>query len=155
MMLSTGRHVRPVRVWVSFSSKERGPFFVPQGPRNLFGGPSSCRRLLLPTFVSASALGLPIWLLALAVLALLAVLLLAAFIGCLAVRRADRKDLSQVLLGLSHVISSMCGLLPWGRPSSPPPLSATESGSAPSTSTVVVMQANGARNLVAGERVDG
>jgi hypothetical protein len=81
---------------------------------------------------------------ALAVLVLLAVPGLVAFMAWLITRRAAPDDLPQVLLGLSHVISAFCGLLPWGKPSVPPaPLQPIVPDPEPSTlpaQTLVVMQ---------------
>ncbi|WP_030815952.1 hypothetical protein [Streptomyces sp. NRRL S-337] len=75
----------------------------------------------MPT-LPATLLGAPVWLVMLAVFVLVAVPGLVAFLGWLIARRAAPADLPQVLLGLSHVISAFCGLLPWGKPSVPPAL---------------------------------
>lgn len=91
----------------------------------------------------AALLGAPIWLVVLAVFVLVAVPCLVVLMGWLIVRRAASSDLPQVLLGLSHVISAFCGLLPWGKPSLPaeplqPDVPAHEAGAgAPQTLVVV------------------
>jgi hypothetical protein len=91
-------------------------------------------------------LGAPIWLVTLAVFVLVAVPSLVAFMGWLIARRAAPADLPQVLLGLSHVISAFCGLLPWGKPSvSPSPLQPVVPDPEPSTvapQTLVVMRSD-------------
>ncbi|MFF2864705.1 hypothetical protein ACFVSX_33080 [Streptomyces rubiginosohelvolus] len=66
--------------------------------------------------------GVPVSLALCAVAVLLAMLLLVAVMGWAVLRRADRADLPAALLGLAHVISALCGLLPWGRPTPPPAL---------------------------------
>ncbi|AVH54623.1 MULTISPECIES: hypothetical protein [Streptomyces] len=58
----------------------------------------------------------------LAALVLVALLGIVVCIAWLIARRTPSADLPQVLLGLSHVISALCGLLPWGKPSAPPAL---------------------------------
>lgn len=74
------------------------------------------------TFLSSAAFDIPVWLAACGLAALLCVLVLVGILIVLTLRRADQRDLPQVLLGLSHVVSSLCGLLPWGRPTPPPGL---------------------------------
>jgi hypothetical protein len=97
----------------------------------------------LPT-LPAALWGAPFWFVALAVLVLLAVSGLVAFMAWLITRRAAPDDLPQVLLGLSHVISAFCGLLPWGKPSIPSaPLQPVVPDPEPSTlpaQTLVVMR---------------
>ncbi|MFF8572728.1 hypothetical protein ACF07F_24980 [Streptomyces sp. NPDC015237] len=58
----------------------------------------------------------------LAAVVLVPILLLVAAVAWVALRRVDRADLPVALLGLAHVISALCGLLPWGRPTPPPAL---------------------------------
>ncbi|WP_406165074.1 hypothetical protein OIE52_00450 [Streptomyces canus] len=91
---------------------------------------------------------------ALAVLVLLAVPGLVALMAWLITRRAAPDDLPQVLLGLSHVISAFCGLLPWGKPSVPPappqPIVPDHEPSTLPAQTLVVM-----RNDVALQPGDG
>ncbi|MEU9959822.1 hypothetical protein [Streptomyces sp. NPDC050982] len=61
--------------------------------------------------------------LALCVVAVLvAMLLFVAVVAWSVLRRVDRVDIPVALLGLAHVISALCGLLPWGKPTSPPAL---------------------------------
>lgn len=97
----------------------------------------------MPT-LPAALWGAPFWFVALAVLVLLAVPCLVAFMSWLITRRAAPDDLPQVLFGLSHVISAFCGLLPWGKPSVPPaPLQPVVPDPEPSTlpaQTLVVMR---------------
>lgn len=76
----------------------------------------------LSALTPGAAFGVPFGLAMLAVIALFAVLLVVAYLASVVVRQADRADLPAVLLGLSHVISSLSGLLPWGRPTSLPGL---------------------------------
>ncbi|MEU8836948.1 hypothetical protein [Streptomyces sp900116325] len=86
-----------------------------------------------------AAFGMPGWLAALAALALLAILALVAGLARSVLRRTDQADLPEVLLGLSHVVSSLCGLLPWGRPYSAPALSKPPEPTL--TPTVVLLRA--------------
>ncbi|MBB1252545.1 hypothetical protein H3146_04035 [Streptomyces sp. OF3] len=63
---------------------------------------------------------------------LVAMLLLVAAVAWSVLRRVDRVDLPVALLGLAHVISALCGLLPWGKPTPPPALPQARDG-APNT----------------------
>lgn len=74
------------------------------------------------TFAPGAALGVPVWLAVCALVALFCILALVGFFAVMVLRRAEARDLPQALLGLSHVISAMCGLLPWGKPTPPPAL---------------------------------
>ncbi|MGW0694959.1 hypothetical protein [Streptomyces sp. NPDC002738] len=85
---------------------------------------------------------MPVWLAALAALVLLAILALVAGLARSVLRRTDQADLPEVLLGLSHVVSSLCGLLPWGRPYSAPAL--TKPPKPALTPTVVLLRAESA-----------
>ncbi|AZP14749.1 hypothetical protein EJC51_47230 [Streptomyces aquilus] len=85
---------------------------------------------------------MPIWLAVLAALLLVALLGMVVCMAWLIARRTPSADLPQVLLGLSHVISALCGLLPWGKPSAPlalqtPPVVEQEPAAVP---TVVVVR---------------
>ncbi|MGW4759348.1 hypothetical protein [Streptomyces chartreusis] len=97
----------------------------------------------MPT-LPAALWGAPFWFVALAVLVLVAVPGLVAFMGWMITRRATPNNLPQVLLGLSHVISAFCGLLPWGKPSvAPAPLQPVVPDPEPATvptQTLVVMR---------------
>ncbi|MFF9638702.1 hypothetical protein ACF1D2_29490 [Streptomyces bacillaris] len=73
-------------------------------------------------FAPGAALGVPVWLAVCALVALFCMLALVGFFAVVILRRADARHLPQALLGLSHVISAMCGLLPWGKPTPPPAL---------------------------------
>ncbi|GHI25538.1 hypothetical protein Shyd_69090 [Streptomyces hydrogenans] len=76
----------------------------------------------MTNFAPGAVLGVPVWL---AVCATRRAVLHPGPRGLLrgtVLRRADQRDLPQALLGLSHVISAMCGLLPWGKPTPPPAL---------------------------------
>ncbi|MGW1354859.1 hypothetical protein ACWCQE_37195 [Streptomyces sp. NPDC002409] len=76
----------------------------------------------MTTFVPGAVLGVPMWLAVCALVALCCILALVGLFAVMTLRRANERDLPQALLGLSHVISAMCGLLPWGRPTPPPAL---------------------------------
>ncbi|MGA4960323.1 hypothetical protein [Streptomyces lavendulocolor] len=96
------------------------------------------------TVLSASPLGamlgVPVWLALCGVIALTSVLMLVAVLAWVALRRTSQTDLPQVLLGLSHVISSLCGLLPWGKPVPPPALPApADGGVEPAVPSTVVL----------------
>ncbi|MFH8620156.1 hypothetical protein ACH4E8_34450 [Streptomyces sp. NPDC017979] len=86
-----------------------------------------------------SVAGVPVWLAAFALVALLCILAVVSVLIVLILRRADGRDLPQVLLGLSHVISSLCGLLPWGKPVSPPALPQAPSPEADAADPSVVL----------------
>ncbi|MGW3123594.1 hypothetical protein ACWDBW_41910 [Streptomyces sp. NPDC001107] len=101
----------------------------------------------MPT-LPATLLGAPTWLVMLAVFVLVVVPGLVAFMGWLIARRATPADLPQVLLGLSHVISASCGLLPWGKPSLPAAL-LKPGGSDPEPSTAPPQTLVVTRNEVA------
>ncbi|WP_329375583.1 hypothetical protein [Streptomyces sp. NBC_01483] len=71
---------------------------------------------------------------------MVAILLLIAAVAWVSLRRVDRADLPVVLLGLAHVISALCGLLPWGRPTPPPALPRQSTGEMePTASSAVVL----------------
>lgn len=74
-------------------------------------------------FVPGAA-GVPVWLAMCALGALACTLALVGIFAVLILRKADERDFPQVLLGLSHVISALCGMLPWGKPIPPPALPA-------------------------------
>jgi hypothetical protein len=85
--------------------------------------------------------GVPVSLALCAAAVLVAVLLLIAAVAWGVLRRVERSDLPVALLGLAHVISALCGLLPWGRPSPPPALpqpSAGETGPEAASTVVLV-----------------
>ncbi|MET9347692.1 hypothetical protein [Streptomyces termitum] len=88
-------------------------------------------------------LGVPVWLAVCALAALFCILVLVGFFAAMILRRVNERDIPEALLGLSHVISSMCGLLPWGKPTPPPalpekPATEAEPSAAP---TVVLVRA--------------
>ncbi|MET9388092.1 hypothetical protein ABZY09_45720 [Streptomyces sp. NPDC002928] len=87
--------------------------------------------------LGSAAFGVPIWLAVLGTAVLAAIVLLCAGVAVVALNRTERADVAQTLLGLSHVISALCGLLPWGRPSSPPPLPARSAPDGPAAEPVV------------------
>lgn len=98
-----------------------------------------------------SFFGVPVSLAVCAATVLVAILLLVAVLvwGCL--RRVDQRDLPVVLLGLAHVISALCGLLPWGRPTPPPALpqqSSDRTDSSAAESTVVLVRAEPSESVV-------
>lgn len=101
------------------------------------------------TFLSSAAFDMPVWLAACGLAALLAVLVLVGTLMVLTLRRADQRDLPQVLLGLSHVVSSLCGLLPWGRPTPPPGLPEVQPSpepGRPAMPSLILMQAEPAES---------
>jgi hypothetical protein len=107
--------------------EERGPFLLcaVTGPRKspgafvVLGGHSLTT---LSVVVGAAVSELPIWLAVLGAVAVMAIVVLCAGVAVAALNRAERADVAETLLGLSYVISALSGLLPWGRPSSPPAL---------------------------------
>ncbi|MFH9800455.1 hypothetical protein [Streptomyces virginiae] len=66
--------------------------------------------------------GIPLWLGCLALVALGGVVVCTALLGLYAVRRSAQADLPNVLLGISHIAAALSGMLPWGRPATPPAL---------------------------------
>jgi hypothetical protein len=95
---------------------------------------------LLFALSSSTVFGVPASLALLAAVVLVPILLLVAAMAWVALRRVDGDDLPAVLLGLAHVISALCGLLPWGRPTPPPALPHPPAGQAePSASPTVVL----------------
>ncbi|WP_405429671.1 hypothetical protein [Streptomyces anulatus] len=76
---------------------------------------------MMIAFAPAAA-GVPVWLAVCALVALSCMIALVGVFAVLILRRADQRDFPEVLLGLSHVISALCGLLPWGKPTPPPAL---------------------------------
>ncbi|MFG3552498.1 hypothetical protein [Streptomyces sp. NPDC047725] len=77
---------------------------------------------MLSALSPSTVFGVPGSLALLAAVVLVPILLLVAAVAWFALRRVDRADLPVALLGLAHVISALCGLLPWGRPTPPPAL---------------------------------
>ncbi|MFC9620065.1 hypothetical protein ACFTXM_08730 [Streptomyces sp. NPDC056930] len=104
---------------------------------------------MMIAFVPGAA-GVPVWLAMCAVVALVCMLGLVGIFAVLILRKADERDFPQVLLGLSHVISALCGMLPWGTPAPPPAL--PEQSAVPeqshSTSSVVLVRAEPAAPVV-------
>lgn len=94
--------------------------------------------------------GVPVSLAFCAAAVLVAILLLVAVMAWASLRRVDQRDLPVVLLGLAHVISALCGLLPWGRPTPPPALPQQSSGGTDSTAepTVVLVHAEPSESAV-------
>jgi Na+/proline symporter len=72
--------------------------------------------------VSAGFVGIPLWLGCLALVAFGATVISVVLMGLYAMRRSAQADLPNVLLGISHVTAAFSGMLPWGRPATPPPL---------------------------------
>lgn len=64
----------------------------------------------------------PVSLAVCAAVVLVAMLLLIAVVSWAVLRRANRSEVPETLLGLAHMISALCGLLPWGKPTPPPAL---------------------------------
>ncbi|MFD8005225.1 hypothetical protein [Streptomyces mirabilis] len=98
---------------------------------------------MLSALSPGTVFGAPVSLALCAAAVLVVILLLVAAVAWIALRRADRADLPVVLLGLAHVISALCGLLPWGRPAQPPALPQRSTGEPepPAGPTVVLMRA--------------
>ncbi len=97
-----------------------------------------------------AAAGVPVWLAVCALGALFGMMTLVGVFAVLILRRADERDLPQVLLGLSHVISALCGLLPWGKPTPPPALPEQRAADPepPVTSAVVLVRTEPAAPVV-------
>ncbi|MFJ4343326.1 hypothetical protein [Streptomyces sp. NPDC088915] len=95
-------------------------------------------------------LDVPVWLAVCALAALLCILFLLGTFAVMTLRRADERDIPEALLGLSHVISAMCGLLPWGKPTPPPalPEKVTSEAEPPATPTVVLVREQPAAPVV-------
>ncbi|WP_333749502.1 hypothetical protein [Streptomyces sp. IBSBF 2394] len=94
---------------------------------------------------------MPVSLAVCAAAVLVVMVLLVTVVAWIVLHRADRADFPAVLLGLAHVISALCGLLPWGKPTPPPALpqahlnsQETEPLAAP---TVIVVREEGAASL--------
>lgn len=98
----------------------------------------------------------PITLALCAAAVLVAVLLLVASVAWVTLRRVDRVDLPTALLGLAHVISALCGLLPWGRPTPPPalPQRSPEDAGPPAEPVVVLMRTEPAAGSAPARRMD-
>jgi hypothetical protein len=96
---------------------------------------------LLSALSPSTVFGVPGSLALLAAVVLVPILLLVAAVAWVALRRVDRADLPVALLGLAHVISALCGLLPWGRPTPPPalPQPAAHNPEPPASSPTVVL----------------
>ncbi|MFJ9411390.1 resistance to Congo red protein [Streptomyces sp. NPDC101393] len=77
---------------------------------------------MLSSPVFGTVFGVPVSLALCAVAVLVAILLLVMVVTWVALRRVEQGDLPSALLGLAHIISALCGLLPWGRPTPPPAL---------------------------------
>ncbi|MFI8265563.1 hypothetical protein [Streptomyces sp. NPDC085665] len=86
--------------------------------------------------VSAGFIGIPLWLGCLALAAFGATVVSVVLLGVYAMRRSAQSDLPNVLLGISHMTAAFSGMLPWGRPSTPPPLPEPPAGPAPAESFV-------------------
>ncbi|WP_405483229.1 hypothetical protein [Streptomyces anulatus] len=98
-----------------------------------------------------AAAGVPVWLAVCALGALFGMMALVGVFAVLILRRADERDFPQVLLGLSHVISALCGMLPWGKPTPPPALpeqAAPGTEPAPPATSVVLVRAEPAAGPV-------
>lgn len=77
---------------------------------------------MLSALTPGAVFGVPVSLAICAAVVLVAMLLLVAVVSWVVLRRVDRADVPVALLGLAHVVSALCGLLPWGKPSPPPAL---------------------------------
>lgn len=113
---------------------------APAGALFMSGGP--LHSLSAPGLTGA-ILGAPLWLAALCAAVLFAAFVLVACLAWLVLRRTEGTELPQVLLALSHVISALCGLLPWGHPVPPPALpgpSAPQEDADAATTVVVLPQ---------------
>ena len=103
-----------------------------------------------PALLSAPSLGMvfgmPVSLAVCAAAVLVTILLLIAAVAWVVLRRVETADLPVALLGLAHVISALCGLLPWGKPTPPAPLPQSPAGQTePTAATVVLVRAEPAR----------
>ncbi|GGN40839.1 hypothetical protein [Streptomyces fuscichromogenes] len=98
---------------------------------------------MLSALSPGTVFGVPVSLALAAAAVLVSILLLIGIVAWVALRRVNRADLPVVLLGLAHVISALCGLLPWGRPTPPPALPQQSAGETEPVagSTVVLMRA--------------
>ncbi|MEU0853520.1 hypothetical protein ABZ387_37270 [Streptomyces flaveolus] len=96
---------------------------------------------MLSALSPGTAFGVPGSLALLAAAVLLPFLLLVAVVAWLALRRVDQAGRPATLLGLAHVISALCGLLPWGRPTPPPalPHQTTEDPEPPAAGPTVIL----------------
>ncbi|WP_329182798.1 hypothetical protein [Actinacidiphila glaucinigra] len=105
--------------------------------------------------LSAPALGtvfgVPLSLALCAAAVLVAMLVLVAVVALCTLRRVEQADLPAALLGLAHVISALCGLLPWGKPVPPPGLPSAPTVDAPpeGVPTVVLVQGETAEGTIA------
>ncbi|MGV9619041.1 hypothetical protein [Streptomyces tendae] len=90
----------------------------------------------------STAFGVPGSLALLAAAVLVPILALVTVIAWLALRRVDQAQMPVALLGLAHVISALCGLLPWGRPTPPPalPQQSAEDPGPPARPTVILVR---------------
>ncbi|MER5386378.1 hypothetical protein ABT040_40125 [Streptomyces sp. NPDC002688] len=77
---------------------------------------------MLSAPLPGTVFGVPVSLALCAAAVLVAILLLVMVVAWVALRRVEQAELPVALLGLAHVISALCGLLPWGRPAPPPAL---------------------------------
>ncbi|MFD9081721.1 hypothetical protein [Streptomyces erythrochromogenes] len=71
---------------------------------------------------SAGLFGIPLWLGCLALMAFGAAMISVVLLGLYAMRRSAQADLPNILLGISHLAAALSGMLPWGRPATPPAL---------------------------------
>jgi hypothetical protein len=106
---------------------------------------------LLSSPVFGTVFGVPVSLALCAAAVLVAILLLVMLVAWIALRRVEQADLPVALLGLAHVISALCGLLPWGRPTPPPALPQSPIGDAQSAArpTVLLLREDTADGTVA------
>ncbi|WP_369228778.1 hypothetical protein [Streptomyces sp. R21] len=98
----------------------------------------------------ADLFGVPVWMALCVVAVLVAMLSLVAIVAWCVIRRVDLADLPAALLGLAHVISALCGFLPWGKPTPPPALPQTQEGGPDQEKPTVVLiqgEADGAKPL--------
>ncbi|MFE7214545.1 hypothetical protein ACFU93_32305 [Streptomyces sp. NPDC057611] len=99
---------------------------------------------MLSALVPGAVSGVPVSLALCVAAVLVAMVLLVAVVAWCVLRRVDRADLPATLLGLAHVISALCGLLPWGKPTPPPALPQPRDGESdtepPAVPAVLVVQ---------------
>lgn len=77
---------------------------------------------MLSALTPSVVLGVPLWLAVCGAAVLTVMLLLVAVVSWAVLRRVDQDQLPAALLGLAHMVSALCGVLPWGKPMPPPAL---------------------------------
>ncbi|MET8221220.1 hypothetical protein [Streptomyces hirsutus] len=77
---------------------------------------------MLSALTPSAVLDVPFWLVICGAAVLMTMLLLVAVVSWGVLRLVNQDQLPVALLGLAHVISALCGFLPWGKPTPPPAL---------------------------------